>query len=48
MFVNKVLKKMFAPKRDGVRWKFKILHDEEFHNVCRSSITVRVAISEKL
>jgi hypothetical protein len=33
VFENKVLKKIFGPKRDGVTEGWRKLHNEELHNL---------------
>jgi hypothetical protein len=33
VFENKVLRKMFGPKRDGVTMKWRKLHNKELHDL---------------
>jgi hypothetical protein len=48
MFKNKMLKKIFGPKRDELNGKFRILHNEEYHDLYRPSNIVRTLKSRKL
>jgi hypothetical protein len=34
--VNRVLRRIFGPKRDGVTREWRQLHNEERHNLCSS------------
>jgi hypothetical protein len=34
VFENRVLRRIFGPKRDGVRRGLRKLHNEELHNLC--------------
>jgi hypothetical protein len=36
MFENRVLRRIFGPKRDGVMGGWRKLHNEELHNLCSS------------
>jgi hypothetical protein len=38
MFENRVLKRIFGPKREEVVGDWRRLHSEELHNLCASSI----------
>jgi hypothetical protein len=40
-FENRVLRKLFVPKRDKVTGKWRKLHNEEFHNLYSSSNITR-------
>jgi hypothetical protein len=40
-FENRVLRKIFVPKRDEVTGKWRKLHNEEFHNLYSSSNVTR-------
>jgi hypothetical protein len=35
---NKVLRKLFGPKKDDGHGKFRILHNEELHDLYRSLV----------
>jgi hypothetical protein len=36
MFEDRVLRRIFGPKRENVSGVFRKLHDEEAHNLCPS------------
>jgi hypothetical protein len=42
VFENRVLKKIFGPKRDGVRGQWRKLHNEELNDLYCSPNIVRV------
>jgi hypothetical protein len=42
MFENRVLRRIFGPKRDKVTGKCKKLHNEELHDLYSSPNIVRV------
>jgi hypothetical protein len=42
VFDHWVLRKIFAPKGDEVKWEWKKLHNEELNNLCCSPNIVRV------
>jgi hypothetical protein len=42
MFENRVLRRIFGPKRDEVTREWEKLHNEEFHDFYCSPTTVRV------
>jgi len=44
LFENRVLKKIFGPKRDEVKWEWRKLHNEELYDLFSTNIT-RVIIS---
>jgi hypothetical protein len=48
LFENRVLKKIFGPKRDEVTGKWRKLHNEELNNLYSSSSIVRVFKSRRL
>jgi hypothetical protein len=35
VFENRVLRRIFGPKRDGVTGGWRKLHNEELHNLCQ-------------
>jgi hypothetical protein len=39
---NRVLRRIFGPKRDEVTGEWRILHNEELHDLYTSSTIVRV------
>jgi hypothetical protein len=48
VFENRVLRKIFAPKKDGVTGGWKKLHNEELHNFYSSPIIVRIIKSRRM
>jgi uncharacterized membrane protein len=42
MFENRVMKRIFGPKRDEVTGEWRKLHNEELHDLYSSPNTVRV------
>ena len=42
MFENRVLRKIFGPKRDGVRGEWRKLHNDELNDLYSSPNIVRV------
>jgi hypothetical protein len=48
MFQNRVLRRIFGPKRDGVRGGRRKLRNEELHNLYSSSIRIRIMKSRRL
>jgi hypothetical protein len=42
MFENRVLRKIFSPKRDEVTDDWRKLHKEELHNLCFSPNVIRI------
>jgi hypothetical protein len=42
VFENRVLRRIFGPKRDEVTGGWRGLHNEEFHNLYSSSIIIRM------
>jgi hypothetical protein len=42
VFENRVLRRIFGPKRDGVTGGFRKLHNEELHNVYSSPNIIRI------
>jgi hypothetical protein len=47
MFENRVLRRVFGPKREEVRGGWRRLHSEELHNLYTSSNIVRVIKQRK-
>jgi hypothetical protein len=48
VFENKVLRGIFGPKRDDVRWTWIKLHNEELHDLYSSPNIVWVLISRRM
>ena len=48
MFENRVLRRIFGPKRDGVTREWKKLHNEELNDLYSLPNTVRVIISRRM
>ena len=48
VFENKVLRKMFGPKRDEVTGEWRKVHNEEIHDLYTSPIIVRVKKSRSM
>jgi hypothetical protein len=42
VFENRVLRRIFGPKRDGVMGGWRKLHNEELHNLYSSSSIIRI------
>jgi hypothetical protein len=42
VFGNRVLRRIFGPKRDDVKGERRKLHNEELHDLCSSSTIVRL------
>jgi hypothetical protein len=47
VFENRVLKRIFGPKRDGVMGGWRKLHNEELHNLYSSASVMRIIKSRK-
>jgi hypothetical protein len=41
VFVNRVLRRIFGPKREEVTWEWRKLHNEELNDLYSTSNTVR-------
>jgi hypothetical protein len=41
VFENRVLRRIFGPKRAEVRGEWRMLHSEELHNLYSSQIIIR-------
>jgi hypothetical protein len=39
---NRVLRRIFRPKREKVTWECRIPHNEELNNLCSAPDTIRV------
>ena len=48
VFENKVLRRIFGPKRDKVKRQWRKLHNEEFHDPDSSPNIVRVIKSRRM
>jgi hypothetical protein len=48
MFENRVLRRIFGPKRDEVTGGWRKLHNEELHNLYSSPSTIRVIKSRRI
>jgi hypothetical protein len=48
VFENRVLRRIFGPKRDGVTGGWRKLHNEELHNFYSSPNIVRVIKSRRV
>jgi hypothetical protein len=48
VFENRVLRRIFAPKRDEVMGNWRKLHNEEFHNLYSSPNIIRMITSKKM
>ena len=48
VFENRVLRRVFGPKRDGVKGEWRKLHNEELNSLYSSLNTVRVIKSRRM
>ena len=48
VFENRVLKRVFGPKRDEVTWEWRRLHNEELSDLYSLSNIVRVVKSRRM
>jgi hypothetical protein len=48
VFENRVLRRIFGPKRDEVTGGQRTLHNEELHNFYSSPSTIRIIKSRKM
>jgi hypothetical protein len=46
--VNRVMRRIFGPKRDGVTGGWRILHNEELHNFYSSPSIIRIIKSRRM
>jgi hypothetical protein len=42
VFENRVLRRIFGPKREEVTGGWRILHSEKLHNLCSSPYIIRI------
>jgi hypothetical protein len=47
-FENRVLRRIFRPKRDEVTGRLRKLHNEELQNLCSSSSIIRMTKSMRM
>jgi hypothetical protein len=48
VFENRVLRRIFGPKRDEVTGGWRKLHNEELHGLCSSPHAIRMIKSRKM
>jgi hypothetical protein len=48
VFENRVLRRIFGPKRDGVMGRWRKLHNEELHNLYSSPSIIRIIKSRRM
>jgi hypothetical protein len=48
VFENRVLRRIFGPKRDEVTGGWRKLHNEELHKLCSSPSIIRVIKSRRM
>jgi hypothetical protein len=48
VFENRVLRRIFGPKRDEVTGEWRKLHNEELHNLYSSSNIIRIIKSQRM
>jgi hypothetical protein len=48
VFENRVLRRIFGPKREEVAGGWRRLHNEELHNLCTSQNVIRAIKSRKI
>jgi hypothetical protein len=48
MFENRVLRRIFGPKRDEVTGEWRKLHNEELHNLYSSTDIIRQVKSRRM
>jgi hypothetical protein len=48
VFENRVLRRIFGPKRDGVTGGWRKLHNEAFHNLYSSPSIIRIIKSRRM
>jgi hypothetical protein len=48
MFENRVLRKIFGPKRDEVTGKWRKLHNEELHDLYSSPSIIRIMKARRM
>jgi hypothetical protein len=48
VFENRLLRRIFGPKRDGVTGGWRELHNEELHNLYSSANIIRIIKSRRM
>jgi hypothetical protein len=48
VFENRVLRRIFGPKRDEVTGEWKKLHNEDLHDICPSPSIIRMIKSMRM
>jgi hypothetical protein len=48
VFENRVLRRIFGPKRDEVNGEWRKLHNEELHDLCSSPSIIRIIKSRRM
>jgi hypothetical protein len=48
VFENRVLRRIFGPKRDGVTGGWRKLHNEDLHNLYSSPSVIRIIKSKRM
>jgi hypothetical protein len=48
VFENRLLRRIFVPKRDGVTIMWRKLHNEELHNLYSSPSIIRIIMSRRM
>jgi hypothetical protein len=48
VFENRVLRRIFGPKREGVTGRWRKLHNEELHNLYSSPSIIRIIKSRRM
>jgi hypothetical protein len=48
VFENRVLRRIFGPKRDGVTGEWRKLHNEELHDLYSSPSIIRIIKSRRM
>jgi hypothetical protein len=48
VFENRLLRRIFVPKRDGVTGEWRKLHNEELHNLYSSPSIIRIIKSRRM
>jgi hypothetical protein len=48
VFENRMLRRIFGPKKDGVKGGWRKLHNEELHNLYSSPSVIRIMKSRRM
>jgi hypothetical protein len=48
VFENRVLRRIFGPKRDDIVGGWRTMHNDEFHNLCSSPNIIRMIRSRRM